>query len=87
METTNLDEVAEAISCRADKIMLDNMTPHMVREAVKLIAGRSFVEVSGGITLANIGNYLIEGVNAISVGALTHSPPGIDISVEVETDI
>ncbi len=87
VETTTLEEVTQAIDCKAERIMLDNMTPEMIRTAVELIAGRAYIEVSGGVNLTNIENYLIAGVNGISVGALTHSAPSLDISLEVETFI
>lgn len=84
VEVTNLTEVQEAVAGGAEIIMLDNMSPRMIEEAVALVGGRSFIEVSGGIKLSNLTNYLIEGVDAISVGALTHSVKSIDISLEIE---
>ena len=85
VETTTLEEVQQAIDCQAQRIMLDNMPPSMIEQAVKLIAGRAYIEVSGGVNLSNIEGYLVEGVNGVSIGALTHSAPGLDISLEVET--
>jgi len=64
-------------------ILLDNLTPKQVAAAVRLIAGRARVEVSGGITLATIRQYALPGVDVISVGALTHSVPAADLSLEV----
>jgi nicotinate-nucleotide pyrophosphorylase (carboxylating) len=87
VETTTLDEVKEALACSAERILLDNMTPQMIVEAVALIAARAYVEVSGGVNLGNIDQFLIPGVNGISIGALTHSAPSLDISLEVETFI
>ncbi len=84
VETTTLDEVAEAVKAGVDAILLDNMSPETVRRAIELISGKAFVEVSGGINLTNIEPYLIPGVDAISVGALTHSAKSVDISLEVE---
>jgi nicotinate-nucleotide pyrophosphorylase (carboxylating) len=84
VEVTTLFEVEEAVRGQAEIIMLDNMQPDTIREAVQIIGGRSFVEVSGGIKLNNLSDYLIEGVDAISVGALTHSIKSIDISLEIE---
>lgn len=84
VETTDLAQVKQAVDLGVQSILLDNMNGEQVRDAVKLIDGACFIEVSGGINLANIQNYLIEGVNAISVGALTHSAPNVDISLEVE---
>ncbi len=85
VEVSNLDELDEAIDEGAERVLLDNMTPDMVRQAIAKIKARSstcFVEVSGGVTLENLKTYLIEGVNAISTGALTHSARNIDLSLE-----
>jgi len=84
VEATNLDQVGKVLKLGVHTILLDNMSPQMIRDAVALIKGACFIEVSGGVNFKNIKNYLIEGVNAISVGALTHSAPNIDISLEVE---
>ena len=84
VECENLDQVKESLSLKIEKIMLDNMSPALVKEAVSLIKGRSFVEISGGINMNNIEGYLQPGVNAISIGALTHSAAAIDISLEFE---
>jgi nicotinate-nucleotide pyrophosphorylase (carboxylating) len=84
VEAKTLSEVQAAAQCNVQAIMLDNMSPDMVRSALKLIPPSCFVELSGGINLNNIDRYLIEGVDAISIGALTHSAPSIDISLEVE---
>jgi nicotinate-nucleotide pyrophosphorylase (carboxylating) len=67
----------------ADVILLDNFTPEQVRAAVAQIGGRALIEVSGGIGEHNLDSYLIDGVHAISVGALTHSFRALDISLEV----
>jgi nicotinate-nucleotide pyrophosphorylase (carboxylating) len=84
VEVANKEELAEALALDVEHIMLDNMNPAQVKEAIGIIAGRSFVEVSGGVTLQNIDEYLIDGVNAISIGALTHSVRSLDISLEIE---
>lgn len=84
VEVTNLDELNQALSVNAEKILLDNMSPQQIKDAVRLIAGRSVIEVSGGINFDNIDDYLIEGVHAISIGALTHSVRSLDISMEIE---
>jgi nicotinate-nucleotide pyrophosphorylase (carboxylating) len=84
VEAASLPEVAEALVAQADAILLDNMAPDEIKSAIELIAGRAFIEVSGGITLDTISQYLIKGVNAISVGALTHSAPSVDFSLEVD---
>jgi len=83
VEVTNITEVEEALAAGVEKILLDNMTPGMVRDAIAKIDGKSKIEVSGGINLSNIDNYLIKGVDYISVGALTHSVKAIDLSLEI----
>jgi len=80
IEVKNLDQLKEALEAGAEVIMLDNMGVEEVREAVKMAKGRALLEVSGGITLDNIRQYAATGVNFISVGALTHSAPWVDIS-------
>jgi nicotinate-nucleotide pyrophosphorylase (carboxylating) len=87
VETTTFAEVEEALSCAADIIMLDNMSPLEIAKCVQLIQKRAQIEVSGGITLETLDRYLIEGVDFISVGSLTHSVKSIDISLEVEIGI
>lgn len=82
VETTNEAQVKEAFECNADIIMLDNMKPDMIKRCIELTSGKAKFELSGGINLTNIKDYLIPGVYAISVGALTHSAPSIDISLE-----
>lgn len=84
VECTSLEEVRESLNLKVERILLDNMSPHLVKEAIGLVQSRCFIEVSGGINLSNIDNYLIRGVNAISVGALTHSSMSVDLSLEVE---
>lgn len=81
VETENLAEVAEAVACRADIIMLDNMDLDTMREAVALIAGRAQVEASGGVNLDTVRGIAGTGVDLISVGALTHSVRAVDISL------
>lgn len=81
VETTNLDEVAEALAAGADIILLDNMTLDQLREAVTLIGGRALAEASGGVNLETIREIAQTGVDLISVGALTHSSRAVDISL------
>lgn len=81
IETENLDEVREALSAGADIIMLDNMDNGTMKEAVGIIAGRAIIEASGGVNLATVRGIAETGVNIISVGALTHSAPSMDISM------
>lgn len=82
VETENLDMVREALEAGADIIMLDNMTPEMMKEAVDLIQGRAQTECSGNVTRENIGQVLSLGVDYISCGALTHSAPILDLSLK-----
>lgn len=84
VETTTLDEVGQAVAAGVDAILLDNMSPELISQAVRLVSGRCYLEVSGGVTLDNLKQYLIPGIHAISVGALTHSAGNVDISLEVE---
>ncbi len=81
VETENLLQVAEAVACGADIIMLDNMDLLAMAEAVALIAGRSLVEASGGVNLDTVRGIAETGVDLISVGALTHSARAVDISL------
>jgi nicotinate-nucleotide pyrophosphorylase (carboxylating) len=87
VETGTLDEVREALSAGADRIMFDNMTPEMIREAVEIVRakgeGRPETEASGGITLETIRAYAETGVDYISIGALTHSAPSLDLSLRL----
>lgn len=80
LEVRNEDEIRQALEAGVDRIMLDNFTPERTREAVKLINGRTEVESSGGITLDTLRDYGECGVDFISVGALTHSVKGLDMS-------
>ena len=82
VEVENLDMVKEAVEAGADIIMLDNMTPDKMKEAVKLIAGRALTECSGNVTRENIKNMIDVGVDYVSSGALTHSAPIMDISLK-----
>jgi nicotinate-nucleotide pyrophosphorylase (carboxylating) len=84
IEVTNLEQLKEALAIGVEKVMLDNMNPEMIAQAVDIVDGRSFIEVSGGINEQNIEQYLIPGVDAISIGALTHSVRSLDISLEIE---
>ncbi len=81
VETSTLDEVREALKAGADIIMLDNMTVEMMKEAVRIINGKSITEASGGITLDTVRQIADTGVDFISVGAITHSSPALDIGL------
>lgn len=80
VEVRNTDEINQALEAGVDRIMLDNFTPERTRDAVKLIDGRVEIESSGGITLETLRAYGEAGVDYISVGALTHSVKGLDMS-------
>jgi nicotinate-nucleotide pyrophosphorylase (carboxylating) len=84
IEVTNTKEALEALKAGADIIMLDNMTPNEMRQVVNLVAGQAKIEASGGITLENVHQIAMTGVDYISVGALTHSYIALDISLEME---
>ena len=86
VETTNLDEVKEALNCMPDFIMLDNFQLDEMKKAVKLISGKCLIEASGGIDLNTIKEIAETGVDFISVGALTHSVKALDISLEIKTN-
>ncbi len=84
IETRNLNEVNEVIQVGGvDRIMLDNFSPTVIKQAVELINGKFETEASGGITKQNIREFAATGVDYISVGALTHSAKGIDLSLKV----
>jgi nicotinate-nucleotide pyrophosphorylase (carboxylating) len=84
VEVANLAELDEALAAGAEALLLDNMTPAEVRRCVERAAGRARLEVSGGISAANIRAYAETGVDAVSVGALTHSAPAADIHFLIE---
>lgn len=82
VEVENLDMLKEALDAGADIIMLDNMTPDMMKEAVKLTRGKAVTECSGNITKENIQTIIDTGVDYVSSGALTHSAPILDVSLK-----
>jgi nicotinate-nucleotide pyrophosphorylase (carboxylating) len=83
VECDSLDQVREALAAGVDAILLDNMTPDELREAVQLAGGRARLEASGGVTLETIRAVAESGVDEISVGALTHSARALDVSLEL----
>lgn len=85
VEAESLDEVDLAIDAKVDIIMLDNMDDAMIREAVTRIQGCARIEISGGITLERMPALATLGADCVSVGAITHSAPAADISLEIET--
>jgi len=84
VETAHLGEVREALEAGADVIMLDNMDDEAMAEAVRIVGERALLEASGGMTFERVRAVAETGVDLISVGALTHSAPAIDISLELE---
>jgi len=83
VEADTLQQVDAALAAGADVILLDNMLPAQIRAAVKRIAGRALVEVSGGVNLHTLKEYVLPGVDVISVGALTHSAVAADLSMDL----
>ena len=86
IEADTLAQVDEAIAAGADHILLDNMTPDELREAVTLVDGRAKTEASGGVRLNTVAAIAASGVDYISVGALTHSARAVDFSLEIVTE-
>ena len=84
VEVTTLDELDQALEAGAQAILLDNMDPSTVREAVDRVGGKAVLEASGGMDMSNVRSYAETGVDLISIGALTHSAGSVDISLEVE---
>jgi nicotinate-nucleotide pyrophosphorylase (carboxylating) len=84
VETKNISEVKQALALKVPWIMLDNMNLKQIRQAVKLVRGRAKLEVSGGVNIRKVRKIAETGVDYISVGALTHSAPIIDMSMEFE---
>jgi nicotinate-nucleotide pyrophosphorylase (carboxylating) len=82
VETDTLVQVDECLECGVDIIMLDNMSPEMMSEAVLKINGRALVEASGGVNLDTIDAIVGSGVDIVSIGALTHSAPSCDIGMD-----
>jgi len=83
VEVKNLDELREALKLGVDRILLDNFSVEDIAEAVKIAEGRVPLEASGGVTLDNVAAIAATGVDYISVGALTHSAPALDLSLEL----
>jgi len=83
VEAQSLAEVDQAIEARADAVLADNMTTDDIRETVRRAKGRARVEVSGRVTLERMPEIASTGADYVSVGALTHSAPAVDISFEI----
>lgn len=83
LEVRNLDELKQALEAKVDVIMLDNMSPELMKEAVKITNGQALLEASGGITNETLREVARTGVDIISIGALTHSVKAFDISLKI----
>jgi nicotinate-nucleotide pyrophosphorylase (carboxylating) len=83
VEVTSAAELEEALAAEAEQILLDNAGPDAIAQAVAATRGRAFLEISGGVTLANVGAIAALGPDAVSVGALTHSSPAIDLALHI----
>ena len=82
VEVDRVDQIEPALAAGADRLLLDNMPPPMLREAVALVAGRVPLEASGGVNLETIRGIAETGVNYISVGRITQSAPAVDIGLD-----
>jgi nicotinate-nucleotide pyrophosphorylase (carboxylating) len=85
VEVDTLDQLDQALTRGVDAVLLDNMPPLMLREAVRRVAGRALTEASGGVRPENLREIAATGVDVISLGWLTHSAPGLDIGLDLET--
>jgi nicotinate-nucleotide pyrophosphorylase (carboxylating) len=85
VEVDRIDQIEPALAAGADRLLLDNMPAHVLREAVALVAGRVPLEASGGVTLETIREIAESGVNYISVGRITQSAPAVDIGLDYAT--
>ena len=83
VEVETMRQVRQALQSKVDVILLDNMSPSKIQQAVEIIKGQALVEVSGGITMRNIRDMAKTGVDIISIGALTHSAPAVDLSMDI----
>ncbi len=84
VECDHIEQVAPALAAGADIILLDNMGLHDMREAVKMVDGRAVIEASGGVNLQTVRGIAETGVDWISVGSLTHSPPALDLALDFD---
>ena len=84
VECDTLEQVADAVGARPDLLLLDNMSPDIAREAKVLVEGTIPLEVSGRVSLETVGAYAEAGVDYISVGAITHSAPALDIALDLD---
>jgi nicotinate-nucleotide pyrophosphorylase (carboxylating) len=84
VECRNPAEIEEALGAGAGRLLLDNFSVEQLRAAVARVGGRAVLEASGGVTLANLGDYAATGVEFVSIGAMTHSAPALDLSLTLE---
>ncbi len=84
VECATLDELRDALAAGVPRILLDNMSLEQLREAVAVTAGRAELEASGGVTLDTVRAIAETGVDFISIGALTHSAPALDLSLGLQ---
>ena len=84
LEVDTFEQLEEGLAVGVDAVLLDNMTVEELRRAAAMVDGRAVTEASGGVTLDNIAEIAATGVDVISVGALTHSAPSLDVSLELE---
>lgn len=84
VECDTVSQVKAAVAARADAVLLDNMPNHALRECIELTAGRCWTEASGGVTLGTVREIAETGVDRISIGALTHSAPSLDLALDFE---
>lgn len=86
VEADNMEKIKKLLDFPVDRIMLDNMTPAKIKKAIRLINKKCSIEVSGNVDIDNLETYLIDGVDYISVGKLTHSYNSLDLSMKIEYD-
>lgn len=84
IEVRTMEELDEALACGARRLLLDNLSPQQARQWIARIAGRATVELSGGITLANVRDYALAGADFVSCGAITHSARAVDIHFRLD---
>jgi nicotinate-nucleotide pyrophosphorylase (carboxylating) len=87
VECDDRDQLKQSVAAGADMVLLDNMSPEQVAECVRDVAGNCLVEVSGGVTLDNAADYAAAGADLISVGAITHSAPVLDLALDIQPAI
>src|SRR5262249_17392729 len=86
IEVTSPEMLREGMDAGGRSFLLDNMSPSMIQECVNIKRDGVYFEVSGGIHAGNFGDYMIRGIDAISIGALTHSVKSLDISMEIDLE-